>query len=121
MESIVIPNLIKGKYGDGNNTDLALTRNEFIKSLAPTLYKHNAQYNVTINYAPGINMSPRTDAEKALFEKIKYDFNAFRYGSLSKVKYKIGDKYYDIPELFYYYNQIAFGGRPGENTLTSIF
>ena len=121
MESVVIPNLIKGKYGDGNNTDLALTRNEFIKSLAPTLYKHNAQYNVTINYAPGINMSPRTDAEKALFEKIKYDFNAFRYGSLSKVKYKIGDKYYDIPELFYYYNQIAFGGRPGENTLTSIF
>jgi hypothetical protein len=121
MESVVIPNLIKGKYGDGNNTDLALTRNEFIKSLTPTLYKHNAQYNVTINYAPGINMSPRTDAEKALFEKIKYDFNAFRYGSLSKVKYKIGDKYYDIPELFYYYNQIAFGGRPGENTLTSIF
>lgn len=121
MESVVIPNLIKGKYGDGNNTDLALSRNEFIKSLAPTLYKHNAQYNVTVNYAPGINMSPRTDAEKALFEKIKYDFNAFRYGSLSKVKYKIGDKYYDIPELFYYYNQIAFGGRPGENTLTSIF
>ena len=121
METVVIPNLIKGKYGDGNNINPALSKNEFIKSLAPTLYKHNARYNVTINYAPGINMSPRSDAEKALFEKIKYDFNAFRSGSLSKIKYKIGDKYYDIPELFYYYNQIAFGGRPGENTLTSIF
>jgi hypothetical protein len=66
-------------------------------------------------------MSPRSDAEKALFEKIKYDFNAFRSGTLSHVKYKIGDKYYDIPELFYYYNQIAFDGRPGENTMTSIF
>ena len=121
METVVIPNLIKGKYGDGNNTDLALSRNEFIKSLVPTLYKHNARYNVTINYVPGINMSPRSDAEKALFEKIKYGFNAFRSGSLSKIKYKIGDKYYDIPELFYYYNQIAFDGRPGENTLTSIF
>ena len=121
METVVIPNLIKGRYGDGNNINPALSKNEFIKSLAPTLYKHNAHYNVTINYAPGINMSPRSDAEKALFEKIKYDFNAFRSGSLSKIKYKIGDKYYDIPELFYYYNQIAFGGRPGENTLTSIF
>ena len=121
MESVVIPNLMKGKYGDGNNVNLALIENEFIKSLTPVLYKHNAHYNVTINYAPGINMSPRSDAEKALFEKIKYDFNAFRYGSLSKIKYKIGDKYYDIPELFYYYNQIAFGGKPGENTLTSIF
>ena len=121
METVVIPNLIKGKYGDGNNVNPALSKNEFIKSLTPTLYKHNARYNVTINYAPGINMSPRSDVEKALFEKIKYDFNAFRSGSLSKVKYKIGDKYYSIPELFYYYNQIAFGGRPGENTLTSIF
>ena len=121
METVVIPNLQKGKYGDGNNQDAALLKNEFIKSLAPTLYKHNAHYNVTICYAPGINMSPRSDAEKALFEKIKYDFNAFRSGTLSHVKYKIGDKYYDIPELFYYYNQIAFDGRPGENTMTSIF
>jgi hypothetical protein len=104
METVVIPNLMKGKYGDGNTINPALSKNEFIKSLTPVLYKHNARYNVTINYAPGINMSPRSDAEKALFEKIKYDFNAFRYGSLSKIKYKIGNEYYDIPELFYYYN-----------------
>ena len=106
--------------GEANATLYSATKaalSGFTKALALEV----AQYNVTVNYAPGINMSPRTDAEKALFEKIKYDFNAFRYGSLSKVKYKIGDKYYDIPELFYYYNQIAFGGRPGENTLTSIF
>lgn len=121
METVIIPNLIKGKYGEGNNIDPALAKNEFIKSLSPTLYKHNPHYNVTISYAPGINMSPRSDAERALFEKIKYDFNAFRSGALSHVKYKIGDKYWSIPELFYYYNQIAFGGRPGENTLTSIF
>ena len=121
METVVIPNLIKGKYGDGNNVDPALAKNEFIRSLSPTLYKHNPHYNVTINYAPGINMSPRSDAEKALFEKIKYDFNAFRSGALSHIKYKIGDRFWSIPELFYYYNQIAFGGRPGENTLTSIF
>lgn len=121
MESVVIPNLQKGKYGQGNNVNIALAKNEFIKSLVPVLYKHNPHYNVTINYAPGINMSPRSDAEKALFEKIKYDFNAFRSGSLSQIKYRIGNKDWDIPELFYYYNQIAFGSRPGENTLTSIF
>jgi len=104
METVIIPNLIKGKYGEGNNIDPALAKNEFIKSLSPTLYKHNPHYNVTISYAPGINMSPRSDAERALFEKIKYDFNAFRSGALSHIKYKIGDKYWSIPELFYYYN-----------------
>jgi hypothetical protein len=121
MESVIIPNLIKGKYGDGNNIDEALIKNEFIKSLTPTLYKHNARYNVNINYAPGINMSPRSDAEKALFEKSKYDFNAFRSGHLGSIKYKIVNQLYSIQELFYYYNQIAFGGRLGENSMTSIF
>lgn len=121
METVVIPNLQKGKYGNGNNIDPALKNNEFIKSLATTLYKQNAKYNVTICYAPGINMSPRSDSEKAIFEKIKYDFNAFRSGTLGHIKYNIGDQKFSIPELFYYYNQIAFGGRMGENTLTSIF
>ena len=28
-ETVVIPNLQKGKYGDGNNQDAALLKNEF--------------------------------------------------------------------------------------------
>lgn len=121
METKIIPDLQEGRYGDGNHKNSSISENEFIKSLSPVLYKNNPQYNVSINYAPNINMSPRSDADKALFERIKFAFNEFKYGHLGSIKYTLGDKSYDIIELFYYYNQIAFGGRPGENTLTSIF
>lgn len=121
METKIIPDLQEGRYGDGNHKNSSISENEFIKSLSPVLYKNNPQYNVSINYAPNINMSPRSDADKALFERIKFAFNEFKYGHLGSIKYILGDKSYDIIELFYYYNQIAFGGRPGENTLTSIF
>lgn len=121
METKIIPDLQSGKYGEGNSQEPALMHNEFIKSLAPLLYKQNPQYNVTIDYAPNINMSPRSDSEKAQFERIKFAFNEFTHGKLGNIKYKLGDKYWSIPELFYYYNLITFGGRPGENTLTSIF
>jgi hypothetical protein len=33
----------------------------------------------------------------------------------------MGPNYYDLTELFFIYNQIAYQGRPGENTLTKIF
>lgn len=121
METKIIPDLQEGRYGNGNYKNSSISENEFIKSLSPVLYKNNPQYNVSINYAPNINMSPRSDADKALFERIKFAFNEFKYGHLGSIKYTLGDKSYDIIELFYYYNQIAFGGRPGENTLTSIF
>ena len=117
MENRIIPDLQEGKIG-GNMKDSSISHNTFIQSLSPVLYKQNPEYSVTINYAPNINMSPRSDTDKALFEQIKYDFNQLR---VSSVRYQIGPNRYDLIELFWLYNQISFNGRPGENTLTSIF
>jgi hypothetical protein len=63
-------------------------------------------------------MSPRSDSDSALFEEIKHDFNKLRTTSYM---YPLGNINADLIELFYYYNQIAYGGRVGENTLTNIF
>lgn len=125
METKIIPDLQNGKYGRGNFRDSALMNNEFIKSLSSVIYKQNPEYSITINSAPNINMSPRSDTDRALFEQIKYDFNQLR---TSPIKYEIGinpitkeSNSYDLIELFWLYNQIAFNGRLGENTLTSVF
>ena len=117
METKIIPDLQQGKIG-GNRKDGFILHNEFIKSLTPVMYSQNPEYTTTINVAPGINMSPRSDTDKALFEQIKYDFNQLK---MSNVRYQIGMNKYDLIELFWIYNQIAFDGRVGESTLTSIF
>lgn len=117
METRIIPDLQEGKIG-GNKKSLFIQNNAFIKSLSTTSFRGNPEYSVTVNMAPSINMSPRSDTDKALFEQVKYDFNQFR---TSPIKYQIGENLYDIIDLFYLYNQIAFQGKPGENTLTSIF
>lgn len=117
METKIIPDLQEGKIG-GNMKDGFISHNTFIKSLSSVMYRQNPEYSITINMAPNINMSPRSDTDKALFEQVKYDFNQLK---MSPVRYQIGSNKYDLIELFWLYNQIAFNGRPGENTMTSIF
>lgn len=117
METKIIPDLQEGKIG-GNMKDGFISHNAFIKSLSSVLYRQNPEYSITINTAPNINMSPRSDTDRALFEQIKYNFNQLR---MSPIRYQIGPNKYDLIELFWLYNQIAFNGRPGENTMTSIF
>jgi len=48
------------------------------------MYKQNPEYSITINMAPNINMSPRSDTDKALFEQVKYDFNQLK---MSPIRY----------------------------------
>lgn len=117
MELKIIPDLQQGKIGR-NEVDLSILNNKFIQSLTSVINTQNPEYTVSINIAPNINMSPRSDNDKALFEEIKYDFNQLRS---SEIRYSIGSNNYDLINLFWLYNQIAFGGRPGENSLTSIF
>lgn len=114
METKIIPDLLE----EAKNPNSPIFDNDFIKSLAPTVYKNNPQYSETTGYVPNINMSPRSDNDVAAFERVKYAFNQLRtlgYG------YELAGKSHDLIELFWIYNQIAFGGRPGENTLTSVF
>ena len=92
--------------------------NKFIQSLKPVLFSGNPEYQTTICYAPNINMSPRSDTDSALFEEIKHDFNELRTTDFT---YPLGMVKADVINLLYYYNQIAFGGKIGENTLTNIF
>lgn len=114
MENVIIPNLQK----ETNNPLSPLNGNKFIQYLAPTIYSNNIEFSTTVCYAPSINMSPRSDTDKYLFETVKQDFNKLKTTSF---RYKIGENYYDLINLFWIYNQIAFNGRIGENTLTSIF
>lgn len=114
MEDIIIPDLQKMAKQSRHD----LYENKFILSLSPTLFKANPEHSVTICRAPNINMSPRSDSDSALFEDIRHDFNNLRTISYM---YPLGNINVDLIELFYYYNQIAFGGKVGENTLTNIF
>lgn len=115
METKIIPELI-GMTQDSEYPEIK--DNEFLKSLTPTMWKRNFNYQVTMNMAPNINMSPRSDVDIALFEKIKYDFNKLR---TTKFRYNLGGTNFDLIELFWLYNQIAFDGRAAENSLTSVF
>lgn len=119
MEKKIIPDLMKG-YADSNRKHkvLLLESNLFIQSLAPALNSRTPNFNTIVGYSLPINMSPRSDEEIALFNRYKKAFNQLKN---SGIKYKIGVNEYDIAELFYYYNQIAFQGRIGEETLTKIF
>lgn len=109
MEEVIIPELKK------MNT---FKDNKFIQSLSLTLFQSNPEQQTTRCYAPSINMSPRSDVDRALFEEIKYDFNQLRTIDFSYVS---GGIKHNLIDLFYYYNLIAFNGRVGENTLTNIF
>lgn len=115
MEQTIIPDLKNGKCG--NNQDYAsLKQNLFIQGLSPSLFSRTANYTTIMGYSLPINMSPRSDEDTAIFNRYKRAFN-----QLKGIKYNIGDKSYDLVDLFYYYNLISYRGKRGESTLTNIF
>lgn len=116
MEHKIIPDLKAGITGSG--TEEFLKNNIFIQGLQPSVFSQTPNYTAMLGFSLPINMSPRTDAENAAFDRYKQAFNDLRD---SGIQYKIGPNYYDLTELFFIYNQIAYQGRPGENTLTKIF
>ena len=117
MEQKIIPDLKKGEYGR-NRKESFLSKNLFIKGLQPSVFSNTPNYTNILGYSLPINMSPRSIDQKAIFEKYKEAFNELKS---CNIKYTIGNKEYDIVELFYMYNQIAYQGKVGEGTLTNIF
>ncbi len=63
---------------------------------------------LTTAYSLPINMMPRTDEERTVFNTYK---NAFTRITDS---YKIGDQQIPLKDWFYIYGLIAWGGRSGQ-------
>lgn len=104
FEQVVIPDLKK-----------RFNKNEFVKNLKQQINTKNVSKNATINYTlGGINMMPRKDDDsaRAILQNMKMSFN-----NLAGVQYE------GLPllDLFYFYGLIAYQGKPGENSLMSIF
>lgn len=107
METVVIPQL-KTMYPD----------NVFIKGLQPVVNTNTNLGSVSVNYGLPINMMPKTDYERDLFNDYKDAFN-----QLIKVK-AFADgagKAISVQDMFYYYSLIANGGRVGPTSIHGIF
>lgn len=117
MELYVIPKLKQGKILPNNTTAPGVKGNEVIKNLFPQLYDRNVSRNTSINYTIPINMLPRTDADRVIFNMYKQQFNNLAKYSFSDIP----GVEYPIIDLLYYYNLIAYSGKLGESSLTALF
>lgn len=117
MELYVIPKLKQGKILPNNTTAPGVKGNEVIKNLSPQLYDRNISRNTSVNYTIPINMLPRTDADRVLFNMYKQQFNNLAKYSFSDIP----GVEYPIIDLLYYYNLIAYAGKLGEMSLTALF
>lgn len=105
METVVIPEL-KKRFPD----------NAFIKALQPVISTNTNIGAVSINYGLPINMMPRTDYERDLFNDYKEAFNELNtYGSKSSYNGM------PIQNMFYYYSMIANNSKVGPTSLQGIF
>lgn len=105
METVVIPEL-KKRFPD----------NAFIKALQPVISTNTNIGAVSINYGLPINMMPRTDYERDLFNDYKEAFNELNtYGSKSSYNGM------PIQDMFYYYSMIANNSKVGPTSLQGIF
>ena len=91
--------------------------NNFIESLQPMVYTLNVSQNPSINYSLPINMMPRNDSERVLFNGFKSEFNKLYTYSYSETP----DYAIPLIQLLFYYNLITYSNRLGESSLTSIF
>lgn len=106
METQIIP-ILKQLYPD----------NIFIKGLQPTVNLKTNIGSISINYGLPINMLPKTDYERDLFNEYKEGFNQLiSYPALSVGKYDMS-----IQDLLYCYSLIANNGKNGPNSLHGIF
>ena len=113
METSVIPRLLQGKI----QLNKTMASNMFIKSLQPIVYDRNISKNVSINYSVPINMMPRTDQERILFNQFLSQFNNLSVLDYSEIK----GVSYPLRDLLYYYSLIAYYGKLGKTSLMSMF
>lgn len=118
MDTEVIPKLKEGiTSADGKTFSSQVKGNRFIQGLEPHLFTRTTTAVPSISYSLSINMLPRSDAERSVFNIMKQSFNR-----LHNISYVMADGT-SIPliDLLYYYNLISFSNKLGQQTLTSIF
>lgn len=118
MDLSVIPRLKQGFLNQNNSIELtSIKNNKFIKSLNTVLYNLNLSHSPSIDYGLGINMMPRTDNERLVFNSIKSEFNKLQsYDFVMADGSKI-----PLVDLFALYNLITYSNKLGQNSLTAIF
>ena len=115
MDTEVIPKLKEGiTSADGKTFSSQVKGNRFIQGLEPHLFTRTTTAVPTISYSLSINMLPRSDAERSVFNIMKQSFNR-----LHNISYVMADGT-SIPliDLLYYYNLISFSNKLGQQTLT---
>lgn len=116
VEQEVIPNLKQGYNSDQKTfKNTAISNNQFIQSLRPNIYSKNPNKNRSISYTTSINMSPRNDEDVAILQRVRQEFDALT------TSYTTNGYSIPIKDIFYLYNLIAYNGKQGQGTLTSIF
>lgn len=107
METQVIPQL-KELYPN----------NIFLKGLQPVVNTNTNLGSVSVNYGLPINMMPKTDYERDMFNDYKEAFNQL----ITTPAYTDGaGKALSVQDMFYYYSLIANGGRVGPTSIHGIF
>lgn len=117
METYVIPRLKEGLVSYDNTKSINVSTNEFIRQLSSSIYSLNTSKNPSINYSLNINMMPRTDNERLIFNFNKHEFNKLR-----TINYTMADDTkIPLTDLFFLYNLIAYHNKQGQNSLATIF
>ena len=131
MENEIIPNLKKGIIKPGTKFE-GISGNKFIKDLGNDLLTTTVSHNPSVIYTLPINMLPRIDQERAIFNGYKsefnklanysYSYNSSQYvtGEDGQVTVTQGTNSYPIVDLFTYYAMIADSWKLGEKSLVPI-
>lgn len=134
LENEVIPNLKRGIIKPGSYYS-QIADNLFIKDLGNDLLTNTVSRNPSIIYTLPINMLPRIDSERAIFNRYKSAFNQLNGNETTGgLGYQYEVTSYDsdgnqitelskpIPlvELFTYYAMIADSWKLGEKSLVPI-
>lgn len=117
VENEVIPNLKEGKILD--SIVVPIKNNAFIQQLTNDLQTNNIDHNPSIVYTLPINMLPRTDEQRNMFNQYKSEFNKLAQYSY-KYKTDSGIKSIPLVDLFTYYAMIANNWKQSEISLVSI-
>ncbi len=116
VEQEVIPNLKQGYNSDQKTfKNAAISNNQFIQSLRPNIYSKNPNKNSSVSYTTSINMSPRNDEDISILQRVRQEFDALT------TSYTVNGYSLPIKDIFYLYNLIAYNGKQGQGSLTSIF
>lgn len=134
MENEIIPKLKKGEIKPGTKYE-PVTSNKFIQDLGNDLLTTTVSRNPTVIYTLPINMLPRIDQERAIFNRYKAEFNKLAgdnsAGGLGyQYEYTINSEDgtpitrisdpIPLVDLFTYYAMIADSWKLGEKSLVPI-